>query len=338
MGFNIENRRYTGSKAKLVDWIMEVIERECKGETFFDIFAGTGIVSLEALKRFEKVIINDFLYSNNIIYKGFFKKGKWDKEKLRKQLDYFNSLKGEELKSNYFSDNFGDKYFHFNNAKKIGFIRNLIEEKKELFNEKEYSILLSSLIYSVDKISNTVGHYDAFLRRKNLEQKQLEIKLIEPYNFENNIEIYRNDANDLASKIKSDIVYIDPPYNSRQYSRFYHLLETLVKWDKPKLYGVAMKPEPENMSEYCRKKAPKVFDDLINNLKAKYIVVSYNNTYNSKSNSSRNKISFEEIIETLEKKGPTKILNKDHNHFNAGNTNFDDHKEFLFITKNRSVV
>jgi len=333
MGFKIQNRRYTGSKAKLVDWIMEVIERECEGETFFDIFTGTGIVALEALKKYKRVIINDFLYSNNIIYKGFFKKGNWDKEKLTRQLDYFNSLKGDKLNTNYFSDNFGDKYFHFDNAKKIGHIRNLIEEKKESFNEKEYNILLSSLIYSIDKISNTVGHYDAFLRRKNLEQKQLEIKLIEPYNFENNIEIYRNDANDLANKIKSDIVYIDPPYNSRQYSRNYHLLETLVKWDKPKLYGVTMKPEQENMSEYCRKKAPEVFKDLINNLESNYIVVSYNNTDNSKSSSSRNKMTFEEIINILEGRGSTKIVNKEHKPFNAGNTDFDDHKEFLFITK-----
>jgi len=57
-------------------------------------------------------------------------------------------------------------------------------------------------------------------------------------------------------------VYIDPPYNSRQYSRFYHVLETLIKWDKPKLYGVALKPEPENMSDYCRNNARHKFSEL----------------------------------------------------------------------------
>jgi adenine-specific DNA-methyltransferase len=133
--------------------------------------------------------------------------------------------------------------------------------------------------------------------------------------------------------MNADIVYIDPPYNSRQYSRFYHVLETLTLWDKPKLSGVALKRPSENMSDYCRSNAPVVFADLIKNINAKYIVVSYNNTYNSKSNSSRNKIELEDIKSTLDSKGKTKIFKKDHQFFNAGKTNFNNHQEYLFITK-----
>ena len=71
----------------------------------------------------------------------------------------------------------------------------------------------------------------------------------------------------------------------------------------------------------------------IKDLNCKYIVVSYNNTYNSKSNSSRNKIELEEIKSILEEKGKTKIFKKNHKHFNAGNTSFDNHQEFIFITR-----
>ena len=136
-----------------------------------------------------------------------------------------------------------------------------------------------------------------------------------------------------AKDLKADVVYIDPPYNSRQYSRFYHLLETLVKWDKPKLYGTALKPETENTSDYCKAKAPDRFAELIHDLNCKYIVVSYNNTYNSKSNSSRNKIKLEEIKRTLSLKGPTKVFKKRHRYFNSGKTNFDNHHEYIFIAK-----
>ena len=87
------------------------------------------------------------------------------------------------------------------------------------------------------------------------------------------------------------------------------------------------------MSEYCRNKAPVVFEDLIKNIKAKYIVVSYNNTYNSKSSSSRNKIELADIQRILKAKGKTKVFKKDHQFFNAGKTNFDNHQEWLFITK-----
>ena len=109
--------------------------------------------------------------------------------------------------------------------------------------------------------------------------------------------------------------------------------ETLVKWDKPVLSGVAMKPPAENMSKYCTSQAPKTFADLINKLDAKYLVVSYNNTYNSKSGSSRNKIELEEIEEALKAKGETKVFAKDYRFFQSGKSDLENHQELLFVTK-----
>ena len=137
----------------------------------------------------------------------------------------------------------------------------------------------------------------------------------------------------LSKKIKADIAYIDPPYNSRQYSRFYHIYETLIKWDKPKLFGVALKPDLENMSKYCTVKAKDSFKELVNNLDVKYLAVSYNNTYKSKSKSSENKIKLEEITEILNEVGKTKIFEHSHKFFNTGKTDFSNHKEFLFLIK-----
>ncbi len=148
-----------------------------------------------------------------------------------------------------------------------------------------------------------------------------------------NQKIYREDANNLVRKIETDVAYIDPPYNSRQYNRFYHIYETLIKWDEPELFGVALKPKPENSSVYCTVKAKDAFQDLVENLNAKFLVVSYNNTYNSKSSSSENKIKLEEIKAILENKGKTKVFECSHRFFNTGKTEFNNHKEFLFITK-----
>lgn len=203
--------------------------------------------------------------------------------------------------------------------------------------KKEYNILLASLIYSTDKIANTVGHYDAYIKKSITDNKFI-YGMINPLILKNkNIQIYREDSNQLAQKITADIAFIDPPYNSRQYSRFYHILENLTKWEKPELFGVALKPKEENMSGYCRIEAPKLFKDLVSNLKVKYICVTYNNTYNSKSSSSKNKISFEEIKEILAEVGETKILETNYKFFNSGKTNFDNHKEFLFITEVKSA-
>ena len=329
--YNIENRRYTGSKAKLTPWIMSLINKGCRGKSFADIFAGTGVIAAAASKIFDNIFINDFLYSNYAVYRAFFGQGKWNKNKLDKLIKNYNSIDSSTLKNNYFSQHFGNKYFQKNTAKLIGFIREDIEHNKNKLTKKEYFILLASLLYSTDKIANTVGHYDAYIQKIPCKSKFV-LKLINPIEVKNAC-IFRKDTNLLAKDLKADIVYIDPPYNSRQYSRFYHLLETLTKWDKSKLYGTALKPEPENTSDYCKVKAPDRFAELIHDLDCKYIVVSYNNTYNSKSNSSRNKIKLEEIKRTLSLKGPTKVFKKRHRYFNSGKTNFDNHHEYIFIAK-----
>jgi adenine-specific DNA-methyltransferase len=327
----LHNRRYIGSKYKLIEWIFSVINKECRGNSFADVFAGTGIVSAIAAKHFKKIILNDFLYSNYIIYQAFFGQGEWDKNKIDSIIKNYNNIVAEDIKNNYFSDYFGGKYFSLASSKIIGFIRDNIEEKKSSLTIKEYYMLIASLIYAVDKIANTVGHYDAYFK-KDFINDNFFMKPIDSVSVDE-VDIFREDANILVKKIKTDIVYIDPPYNSRQYSRFYHVLETLAKWDKPKLYGIALKPDSENMSDYCREKARNKFVELISNINAQYLVISYNNTYNSKSNSSRNKITLQEIEKILKMKGKTKIFEKKHRHFNAGNTNFDNHKEYLFVTK-----
>ena len=94
-----------------------------------------------------------------------------------------------------------------------------------------------------------------------------------------------------------------------------------------------MKPKPENMSEYCSSKAIDAFMELIFSLKTKYIVVSYNNTYNSKSKSSENKMTLDEILNVLNKRGHTLVYSKEHMAFNAGKTDLNEHMEFVFITK-----
>lgn len=329
----LESRRYIGNKFKLTGWIMDIIKEHIGPfNSFFDVFAGTGSVSKAALSFCDKIIMNDFLFSNNVIYNAFFGPGEYDMAKLYNILEVYNQIDPDKLSDNYFSINFGDKFFDYKNAKLIGFIREELEIKKDKLTTKEYNILLASLIYSIDKIANTVGHFDAYIK-KDIKYQPLQFRLINPLVSNTIVDIYREDSNLLAKNIFADVAYIDPPYNSRQYSRFYHIYENLVKWNKPDLFGVAMKPKAENMSLYCTSSACEAFKDLISSLKTRFIVVSYNNTYDSKSGSSKNKITLDEIKEILDTKGQTSVFDCSHKYFNAGKTNFADHKELLFITK-----
>jgi adenine-specific DNA-methyltransferase len=189
-------------------------------------------------------------------------------------------------------------------------------------------------LYAVDKVANTVGHYDAF--RKKLDMTK-SIKLLIP-NIDNshniNNEIYKMDANKLIIKINCDVLYIDPPYNSRQYSDAYHLLENLAKWEKPEVFGKANKMVRTHIkSEYCLKSATTAFEDLINNANCKHILLSYNNTGNSKDGRSNARINDNNILRILQNKGEVEIFERDYKAFTTGKSSDNNNVERIFYCK-----
>lgn len=332
---NISNRRYIGNKSKLLEDIYEsVIENKFTNKnSFFDIFSGTGVVAEFFAEKGFKTYANDLLYSNTVCHKAWLEDGKYDKEKLKKKIVEYNELDYDDIEENYFSDIYGDKYFTINDAKKIGLIREDIELNRNNLSEKEYNILLASLIYATDRAANTVGHFEHFLKKDFLKDclnlKMLNIKETAK------TKVYTEDANVLASKVKADIVYIDPPYNARQYVNFYHVLENLARWEKPTEFeGISMKFKRNHLkSGYSQSIAPELMKDLIKKLDAKIIIVSYNNTYTAKSSASNNKITEEEMLDILKSKGTVYCKEIEHKFFNAGKTNFKKHIEKLYICK-----
>lgn len=339
---DINNRRYLGSKNKLLGFIEQIIEENCSDyNSFLDIFGGTGVVANAFNKKDKRIYVNDILKSNYCSYKAWFSNEKVDLEKVENIIENYNAI--DETKDNYFSETFGNKYFSMQDSRKIGIIREDIETKfknKEI-NSREKSILITSLMYSADRIANTVGHYDAYIKKEKINDCFRMIPL-DIKNDDRNIgnEIYNMDCNELAKKIKADIVYIDPPYNSRQYSDAYHLLENLAEWKKPEVFGVARKMDRTGLkSEYCTIKAAKAFKDLVDNLDAKYILVSYNNMGEKGVGRSQAKITDKEIIEILESKGNVKVFETNYNTFTTGKTKIEDHKERIFFceVKNKNI-
>lgn len=335
-GLLINSRRYLGAKTKLVPFIEYIVKSECGDfKVFSDIFGGTGVVGYAFNRENNKIIINDILYSNYISYQTWFGNGIYNKKKIEKLINEFNSIEVKE--DNYVSENFGGCYFTIENARKIGYVRETIDNMKSELTERENAILITSLLYAADKVANTCGHYDAFRRKLDAKQRlELQMPIINDLNNKHN-EIYREDANELVKKISSDITYIDTPYNSRQYADAYHLLENIALWQKPKVEGVAKKMiDRSNIkSKYCTVKAPSAFSNLIENLDTKYILVSYNNMASKGNGRSNAKISDEEILETLNKKGKVKIFDTDFQYFTTGKTKLTDHKERVFVCKCR---
>lgn len=329
---NIGNRRYIGNKTKLLNEIFNCAEQFNlrKDYTFADLFAGTGVVAHLFASKGHHTILNDLLYSNYVAYQAWFSSEIFNNKKIEEYINFFNKIDPAELDNNYFSEIYGGKYFSIDDSKKIGYVRQYLEDNKALFNEREYFILLTALLYFTDKIANTVGHFEYFLSKKpedtTCKIESLNIKQLPTS------EIFNIDSNVLAKQIESDVVYIDPPYNARQYINFYHVLENLARWNKPNEFeGNSMKFKRDELkSGYSRSIAPLLFEDLIASLKCKVIIVSYSNTYSAKSGASINKISEQQIISILSKKGKVQKKEIAYKAFNSGKTDLKNHKEYIF--------
>lgn len=329
----INNRRYLGNKYKLLPFITGVVSDECPDITSIaDIFAGTGAVSSAFT---DKVIItNDLMYSNYICNYAWFGAEEYDPQIIIDCVVRYNAL--TDLEDNYMTDNFADTYFSRDDCAKIGYIREDIEVlyKKGDINTRERAILITSLLYAMDKIANTCGHYDAY--RKGVEfDKSLElyVPMANRQNNSNN-QCFNMDSNELVKNIEADLVYIDPPYNSRQYCDAYHLLENVARWEKPEVFGVARKMDRSTMkSKYCTQSATEAFEQLVGDIKAKYILLSYNNMAEKGNDRSNAKISDQDIMRILEKKGEVKVFSESYKAFTTGKSDIDDNQERLFLCR-----
>lgn len=186
----------------------------------------------------------------------------------------------------------------------------------------------------MDRISHTCGHYDSFIRDEKY-RGELELKMPNNnYLLNKNNKIYCADSNKIADKEEVDIAYLDPPYNSRQYCDAYHLLENIAWWEKPKVYGLAKKMDRTKMkSAYCKSaQAANALEDLIAKLRCRYILFSYNNNGKKLQCRSNAKLTDEEIIRILSKRGDVQVFSMPHRGFDAGKSEMNkDNKERLFL-------
>ena len=327
----INNRRYLGNKYTLSNFIRTTVNEHCQNiNTVADIFSGTGAVA-NAFKD-KQLITNDLLYSNYIANYAWFAAENYSEAKIISMIYGYNRVQTEE--DNYMRKNFADTFFSAADCSKIGFIREDIEQryKSKQLNFKEYAILITALLYAMDKIANTVGHYDAYRKNVELKDKLILSVVLPEKNLNTANQCFNTDATNLVNDIKCDLLYLDPPYNSRQYCDAYHLLENVAKWQKPKVFGVARKMDRTSLkSDYCTVSATKALAQLIKHADAKYILLSYNNMSNKGNDRSNAKIADEDILQILQAKGKVTIFEEDYKSFSTGKSKIKDNKERLFL-------
>lgn len=277
---------YIGSKYSLLDFLNSTITNVTgykNGDEyiFADLFAGTGVVGASYRKKGCKVISNDIQYYSYVLNKYFIENVSNDNATL---LSYLNELPGIEgfIYNNYCAGSgSGRNYFTDDNGKKCDAIRTELERLhlNKKISDETYFYYLASLINSIDKYANTASVYGAFLKDiKKSAQKPFKLELLPQMNGVKG-EVYNQDVNQLITQVSGDVLYLDPPYNARQYCTNYHVLETIAKYDNPELKGkTGLRNYDLQKSKYCSKRTlESEFEDLIKKAKFKYIFLSYNN-------------------------------------------------------------
>lgn len=325
---------YIGSKYTLLPFLEGIFHQISDGteKIFCDLFAGTGMVGRHFKSLGFRIIANDIQYYAYSLNKAYIELNHLpDFNKLRltlaDELRSYNSLLSDPLdeffqflnnipgKKGFITNNYSPagnrKYYTEHNAEKADALRQLIEEwlEKQLINEQEYFYLLASLIEAIDQVANTASVYGAYLKSfKKSAVRPLWLKPIQLVNNVENCKVYNLNATQLIKEIDCDILYLDPPYNHREYGANYHVLETIAKYDTPSLSGTTGMREYQK-SDFCKnKKVATAFEEVVRHAKTKHILVSYND---------EGLLSFDKLQSILELRGIPQLFTKPYSRFKA---------------------
>jgi adenine-specific DNA-methyltransferase len=327
---------YIGSKYTLLPFLDRVYRSISDGseKIFCDLFAGTGAVGRYFKRQGLQIISNDLQYYAYVLNKAYIEINrtpaftrlrkeyaaeigkrrapfKWQVEEI---LSFINEL---PRKRGFISRHYGPDgnrlYYSRENAKKADAIRQAIEDwrTRGIISECEYFYILCSLLEAIDRVANTASMYGAFLKKfKETAIRPLALKPLELSNHVTGCKAFNKNANELIDEIECDILYLDPPYNHRQYGANYHVLETIAAYDSPPLRGITGMRNYQR-SEYCQQKTAKdALEHLIRTARTKHILLSYND---------EGLIPLKDVLKILSLRGEPKTFDTVYNRFKADN-------------------
>lgn len=321
-----QNRKYIGAKTDLLPFIEEAVRTHLpQAETALDPFAGTGVVAVHLARLGLRVTAADLLLHNALAARCFMggRPGEVDWARVAERLEF---LQGLEPVAGYVTAVWGGTYFTRENAGRIDAIREAIAEweRRREVSPQELAVLLTSLVYAVDKVANTVGQYDAFLKHLGEEpygadgRHRVDANVYRPVQLclpqvveSEGCEALVADSLALVPGRPVDLLYLDPPYNNRQYIDNYHLLENLVRWERPPVIGKTAKFERSALKSpfSSRRRAGAALATLIRETAARCILLSYN---------SEGIVPDETILALLAERGRVTVYRKPYQIFGHG--------------------
>lgn len=350
---SVKRLNYIGSKYQLLEWITDIMKEKTGWDTFAektvaDLFAGTGIVSHHFRTLGSTVISNDAELYSSIIARAF-----TCSTYTSRCAEVIATLNQELADKKYESSPLGfitrvysptgactRMFFTQENAKRIDYLRNRLDElQRDNLTHEEHSFLVASLLMSADAVSNVPAVYGCYLKNfKAKALKELTLAPVHQYTTPASSQSCTTQSDVLADallqSVDADIVYLDPPYNERQYSKNYFPLNMIAmspSLPEPELHGKTGIPEGCFVSPFCKRGASveNAFEKIVKNLRYKWMFISYN---------SESLIGRERMIEILGKYGDVSVVERDYKRFKSFQYNENlAIKEYMFCLKRNNA-
>jgi adenine-specific DNA-methyltransferase len=281
--------RYFGSKRSTVEALYDLVSAKVRCGSFCDPFGGIGVVGSFFKSHGYRVCSGDILSFAHYFQAASIQASRFPTFSrlcaalgLRGARGVVDSLNTAKRRSGWFVREYSEKrrFFTAENASKIEGCRVLINrwQRRHLLSNVEHAILKASLINSMDRVANTAGTYYAYLKgwhRKSLQQFSL--RMVSPTPGVPGCRAVLAEARTVAGLEHWDVLYLDPPYNSRSYDAYYHLPETVALGTTPKTSGKAgipMRPRKESLFNRPAE-AVRALEDVLLNAQFRVLVFHY---------------------------------------------------------------
>jgi adenine-specific DNA-methyltransferase len=297
--------KYLGSKRTLIPWILDAIQ-PLGARSVADVFSGTSRVG-HALKALGyQVFSNDHNAYAATLATCYVQADAEDHlADATRLVAEFNALPG---RAGFVTETYCERsrFFQPRNGERIDAIREAIAAKG-LEPELE-AIMLTALIEAADRVDSTTGLQMAYLKAwapRSFRDLELRVPALLPRATAGKGRVHDLDAEQFAERVEAEVAYIDPPYNQHKYIGNYHIWETIVRWDRPEVYGVACKRvdcRTRRSAFNARRQALAALERVVRALRAKYLVISF---------SDEGHVSREEMEVLLGAHGTVTILERD---------------------------
>jgi adenine-specific DNA-methyltransferase len=330
--------KYLGSKRTLLPLIVQTIQNLGGVASVVDLFSGTSRVGHALKGAGFKVLSNDLNTYAATLARCYVQA---DTSLAEEAQTYLATLQDLAPEPGYFTQQFceNSRFFKPENGAKVDAMREAIAEWT--LSEEMEAILLTALMEAADRVDSTTGVQMAYLKqwaKRAHKPLQLRLPKLLPQAAAGKGEAHQMEALVAAKALRADVIYMDPPYNQHKYMGNYHIWESLVRWDKPEVYGIAHKRVDVRERKSAFNSKPRFrdhFERLVQTVDCSHLVLSFSN---------EGYLGRDDMMEILSRRGAVKVIETDFKRYigaqigihspsgkKVGKVSHTRNKEYLFV-------